>query len=438
MEIKFKVTADDLRAALDTIRIVKPMPATQDGAVGYLFVVGKKKDRTSEGAPGPNDGKDCCWVYSRDVLRTARAEFFIHDVEGEGDFVYPADHIEGFKYAAGEIEFTAKSEGESHSVRYSFGKSDKGQANVEHTTWDPKLHTPLDKTFREAQGDHKYQTTILRQALAMSTKFIASDSDRNAKDEHKIVTVYDPTTDSSGKGDGTLSARNSHQAFFFQCDAFKGKGLSLHSQHLQAFNDFISKCGSEVVIKTTKTMLYACTPTDSHVFGCTLFGKSPLEYKYYPRAWDTVVLQVPRDQTLQQLKWIMSQMPKDRVKIKVKYEDLILRFQIIEGGKGLSLPIEVKLGEIVPGTPSNNTPYEYNVNASQFIELIEGAKANDVELRVAPLDEHGGAKNSAGFRTVDIFLLDADGAVVGGSGVNPDPANGTFLCKVTRFMPSMV
>jgi hypothetical protein len=84
------------------------------------------------------------------------------------------------------------------------------------------------------------------------------------------------------------------------------------------------------------------------------------------------------------------------------------------------------------------TSFEHDVNVDWLRDLFVGMKAAVVEFRMFPMGEHGGPAGGAGFKTVDEFLLDPSGKVVGGAGAEPDPENGVFRCKVTRFTPSCV
>jgi hypothetical protein len=57
-----------------------------------------------------------------------------------------------------------------------------------------------------------------------------------------------------------------------------------------------------------------------------------------------------------------------------------------------------------------------------------------MRVTILPADERR-PKDTAMLRTIDEFLIDTDGKVIGGSGVETQPEN-TFRCRVTRYMPS--
>lgn len=436
-EFSFKADADAVRNALDIIRIITPPGVTEQGLAGFLFVVGKKADKKEDGTAGPDDGKEFCWVYSRDALHAARAEFPISDLQGTNGehtgFVYLSNHIESFKFVRGDVSFNVKNDfdGNNFTVKWGYGAG----ASTERPTLDPRLLASLDKRLNEATGHHTYKTALLREALRAGKGFLADDSDRNAKDEYKIINIYDPTMSKDGKGDGTLHATDGYQRLYFQCDDFKGKGLQIHSQHIGLVESFLSKAGPDVIICTGSDMTYAMSPDKTRVLGWSKHTKPPLEYKALPKSWDkTVLLVKDRNMLVEQVKFIKSEMEKGRDKIKIEYnnDSKHLRFHILAGAKTTSLPIDVEVAE-----GSEGRSYTHDVNVNQLLGLFDGVKGAVVEFRMFLMEEHGGPKGGAGFRTVDEFWLDPEGKVVGGSNMTPDPANGqVFQCKVTRFMPS--
>ncbi len=452
MKISFKADAEAIRDALDTIRIVPPPAITQDaGSGGFLFVVAKKVDKiidknadgtpgARDGQPGPNDGKDVCYVYSRNEINAARAEFWIYEVQGEGVFGYPSEYIESFNYVGGEITFEVLSDEENNkfSVRWSFGAG----AFTEKAGTDPKQLASLDKKLNESTNHHTYCTAVLKEAIKMGKAFLASEQDRNARDEFKIINIYDSTTDPTGKGDGTLHTTDSYQRFYFDCPSFKGKGLQIHYNHIPLVESFLAKCGPEVVVCTGSEMFFAMSADGSRVLGWTRHMKPPLDFKYVPMSWDRSIVRVlHRDLLVQQLKFLMSEVEKGHDKIKVEYdhEEKHLRFRLLVAGKAASLPIEVESSKYdLPDTwrlPNGSRGYAVDVSVKWLLGLFTDVKAPVVEFRMFPTEEHNGAKGGAGLRTVDEFWLDREGKLVGGAGAQPDPTK-AFQCKVSRFMPS--
>jgi len=73
--MKFKAQAHDLSAALDLVSSVTPEKNDSTGGMGgFLFSV--------------RDGR--CYVYSRDNVHVARADFEV-EADEEGQFIYPTD-----------------------------------------------------------------------------------------------------------------------------------------------------------------------------------------------------------------------------------------------------------------------------------------------------------------------------------------------------------
>jgi hypothetical protein len=292
----------------------------------------------------------------------------------------------------------------------------------------------LDKRLNEASNHHTYKTAILKEAIKAGKAFLAPDSDRNAKDEYRIINIYDPSLDKTGKGDGTLHSTDGFRRLYFHCEDFKGKGLQIHNSHIGLVESFLAKCGPEVVICTGTDMTYAMNPDRSKVVGWSKNTKPPLEYKSLPKSWDKVVLRVKdRNFLVSQLQFIRSEITKGRDKIQVEYDKNAehLRFHILAGTKASSLPVDV---EIVDDLGGEGGGYKFDVNIDQLLQLFD-VKGSVVEFRMFLTEEHGGPKGGAGFRTIDEFLIKDDGTVVGGSGATPDSQQ-VYQCRVTRFMTS--
>ena len=437
-EISFKADADAVRGAIELVRILPPSGVTEQGLQGLLFVVGTAKDKKEDGTPGPKDGKPYCWVYSRDGLHATRAEFPVEDLQGEGGFVYLWDHIESFKNVSGTVTFSVKNDQENSAFTLRWEYSDQNHkdrtASSERPTFDPRLLASLDKRLTEATNYHLYKTAILREAIKAGKGFLASDSDRNAKDEYKIINIYDQSMTKDGKGDGTLHATDGYRRLYFHCKDFEGKGLQLHSNHIGIVESFLSKCGPEVWICTGTDMTYALSKDKDKVLGWSKHTKPALEYKALPKTWDKVVLNVKdRNFLMGQLQIVKHEMQKGRDKIRIKFDSAnkYLTLHILTGSKYTSLPIDVDVVPVAEGAESPN--YEFDVNIEQLIQLFD-VKASVVEFRTFFMEEHGGPKGGAGFRTIDEYLVKADGTVIGGSGATPNTDE--FQCRVTRFMPS--
>jgi hypothetical protein len=430
--IQFRASAEAVNNALEIVSVVDPLAVTEQGQSGFFFMVGKKKE-------GPDAGKDFCWIYSKDAIHAARTEFPISDVVvtggGQRQFVYLVDYLESFKYVDGEVVFDVMNDWENTAFTVKWGTV--GGLSTERSTIDPRAGNTIDDRLEAATDPHTYRTILLKEALQYGAKFLASESDRNARDEFKMLNIYDSILDPIGKGDGTLHATDGYQHFFFYCDNFKGKGLQVNIKNLKLLDRFLAKCGPEVVICAGNEMTFAMSSDKSRILGWSRHTKKPLEFKTIPMKWDSHVLRVrDRELLLKQLRFMRSEMPKTRDKIRVEYNSVPnqVQFRILVDSKVVSLPIDV-----IPVEGSESRDYKYDVHIDQLIGLFNEVKSSIIEFRMFRMEDHGGAKGGAGFRTVDEYWLDQDGKIVGGSGMIPDPANGqVYQCKVTRFMPNKI
>lgn len=412
--MKFTAKAADINSALEIVRIVDPRPITPQGGKGFLFVV---RGTT-------------CYVYSRDSLRVARADFPVTDPDGDGSFIYPAAYVNGFSFLQDEVlTFEAKSEGDVHTVSYSALSG----ASSDRTSYDPKLMASCDKDVEAATDERTYPVAILREAIRYAKPFLAEPQDNKAEDQHKTVQIFDGSDEAWARGNGTLFAANSTVALYFFCDAFKDRPFAVHGEHLSALTAFFAKCDQTVSIKTGKNMTFA-TDTKGRVLGWTHHSKKYLKFGYYALKNDNYVFDVPVRALVNSLRYTATELDPKRDKIRVNYTAASneLQFTVVEGNakaKSFPVPIIAKEG-------SSPEDFSFAANLYHFINLLDGAKGDRIELRVLILkpDERR-PKQQAMARTLDEFLLDGDGKVVGGSGVEEQPKD-TYRCRVTRFMPS--
>jgi hypothetical protein len=422
MDLTFKVQAAALNSAMDIVSIVQPRPATPQGASGYLFVIRKSAE-----------GKGRCYIYSRDSLHVARADLEVTDIEGDGEeFVYPATHIESFKHADGEIRFAVHSEGDVHTVRYVWGAN----AGFKHSTFDPKILSTCDQHLEQAGAEREFPVAILKEAVNMGRDFAAKPQDARVDEQFKTVQVMDAAQEALAKADGYMFASDIIRAYYFYSDAFRGKPLAVHGQHLAQLSAFLAKAVGTVKVKTGANMSFIID-ANGRVFGWAHHTKTYQKFSYYALKNDKIILGVPKAQMLGQLRYIKTGMESDQDKIRLTFDlkGLCLRFSVLDSKtEGSSLPIEVKLD---PSVASEAKDFAANVNLDFMINLFNDAKADEVELRVAivPPGENR-PKETAMFRTIDEFWLNDEGKVVAGSRVpeGKEPA-GAYRCKVTRFMP---
>lgn len=423
--IKFKVQASDLMTAVDMVSIVPPRPITPQGNTGYLLVV--KKDEK---------GGDVCYIYSQDALRVARASFPISDVEGEGPFIYPAQHIDAFKFVEGQGTFTVQNEGDAFTVAYDFGKGTGGKRN----TFDPRLLGTCDKELEAAINVREFPISLLKEGMSLSAPFTAKEKDTHVEEHFKTFQVFDASNPDFTKGDGYLYASTGVQAFFLHSDELKGKPLSLHGQHFGVFAQFLQKCDGNIKVLTGANKTFA-TDSLGRVLGWAHHKKTFTSFSYPKLSLDKTVLIVEKAKMLNSLSFTASELSPTRNKIRVEFDHTAseLRFRVTEAdSQSTSPPVNVEIPKTVDGTPiSEGRDIQTNVNIEHLVELIKNSKSEKVELR---LMVHAGenGKEKVMLRTIDEFWLDAKGHVVGGSGVEAgkEPKD-AYRCKITRLMQDM-
>lgn len=402
--MKFKLNTPDLINALDVVSIVAPRPVTPQGGAGYLFVVRGEK----------------CFVYSRDAMTVARAEFPVSDVEGEGAFVYPAQYIDALRYLGPTATFETEAAEERFLVKY---EDDMG-ASGERLSFDPMLLSTCDKDLDKAATSYEFPAGILREAINMGRPFLAKPQDTRAEEQHKGLIVFDQSKPEWTKGDGYLYASNGIQAFYFQCEQLLGKHMEVHGQYLPSLTSFLAKCEGTVTVRRGDHFTFV-TNSEGHVFGWPKQSKTHGKFTYYALKADQNVLSLPKAQIVNALKYARTSLDKNRDKIKVNFdhERKTLQFGVADGSAKATSPAIV-IDEVIQAEEKNQT---WNVNIDHLLSLIEPMKSHIIQLRVAVV-KHGD-KEVAMIRTIDTFRMTADGKVV-------NEPEGSFECKVTRFMPS--
>ena len=416
MNLQIKVKAADLNAALDIVSIVPPRPVALPGGqtgAGYLFVV--------------TDGK--CSVYSRDNIHVARADMALEEASGDGSFIYPADQIQGFRYLQDDVlTFTVSSEGDVHKVSYT------GLSNVddERTTYDPKLMSRCDDEVKAATGEWIFPVAILRDAIGLAKPFM--NVAEQADDVLKTIQVFDDTNEAWAKGDGVLFAANGVACFYFYCDAFKGKGLGIHNQHFPFVLSFLSKCSGDVTIKRGQNMTFAINDKGS-VLGWAHQTKRHQKYGYYALSQDKMVFDVPVDvvqHALAYMKVKLGSASDTKIKVTISAASKEMIFSMTQSNaKGKTTAIVIN-----PHADTTLEDKTFGVNLDQFTALMSGAKSDRMVLRLsflAPNEKR--PKEQTMIRTLDEFVVDHDGKVIGGSGVK-SPPEGSFRCLVTRYVSS--
>lgn len=425
MGIKFKVRAADINNAVQVVEIVKPRSVDKTGAAGFLFVV--------RGETG--------YVYSSDSQHTARASFPVTDVEGEGPFVYPAESIKSLtSFSEGELSFDVCTDEGSYMIKYS---AMDGNAWEERPSFDPRILQTCDKQLEEAQSGCTFSVQLLKEALSQASPFSdASSPERAVHIFDKDLEVDDPKHPGQKikpceAGDGTLFSTTGRVAFFFYSDVFKDRHMTISSAHVGLLQSFLSKARGTVEVKTGKNMTFA-VDSQGRVFGWTHSNAAAAtqKYAYYGLNLDTHIFTVSKTPILSALGHVEKILGSDRDKVKLTYnaDTEEFQFHVVEGqGKGQSWPIPVTPDD---ATKTKHQSFAVSLSAENFTSLFSGCKSNEVMLRVRhmPVDDKN-PKEQGMFRSIDEFILDENGKVVGGSGAKvPD---GTVSCRVTRFLASM-
>ena len=410
--MKIKVQATDLKEAIDTASIVSPKPVTSKGGEGFLFVL--------------KDGK--CRIYSRDSSRSIRVELPLLESEGEGSFVYPANKVGSFKTFKGWVEIEASVEGGSHQVQY----RTKGGSSASLTSFDPGLLSTNDEALEETTTEHTYPVAVLKEALSLCRSHLVKPNDAGVSEdsEHlKTVRIFDDQGEGA-KGNGCFFSAAVNTAFFFHCEALKGKGLAIHGNHLSSITSFLSRCDGEVTIRSNEETAFAVS-SKGHILGWTQPTKQHTKYSYYPRKWETFALGTPKDLLLDALHHMREEgdSTKDKARLSYSHEDKTLTFRVSsKTGQAVSSPVGV-----VPvkedWSVAETEDFISNVSISHFLELVEPTKGHEVELRV--LIRTQGNRRKALFRTVELFHLSPQGKIV-----IPKEEEESFACRVTRFTPS--
>lgn len=414
--MKIRMNLDSLNEAISRASTVKPMNGNQQSA--YLFTI--------------NDGR--LYIHSQDAHDYIRTEVPVLEIMNpEGSFVYPADRTEALQYLEGWIDIES-GEDEGHSwIKY----RTEGGATANRTTYDPKLYNSLEAALAEAATEYTYPTVLLREGIAATSRYLASQDDDEVP--FKTIQIFDASNPEWEKGDGTMYAADGQRSCYFYSPVLKGKGLAVHDKHIPHLTSFLGKCQKNVKVKIGKSFNFLIDQVvdldgivrDGSVFGWTKHTKTHPKYKYYPPKFDKFILLTPKSLVLKNLRQIRSEL-KDAKKDKVRiiYSDKSLKFIGSVSNKEVveSVPVGVKPMPLEEGGESA-PEFAANANVNFLIGLFESAKGNEVELRVASLDN-----KKALFRTVEKFWLNDSGKLV----IAPEESRETcHECLVTYFSTSM-
>lgn len=414
MKIKFNL--EEMLEALGVVSIIPLDPNVKPA--GYLFVV--------------REGR--CYLYSKGDSCVARASFGLLEVDEEGSFAFPAENIGVFASLAPSSE-TCELEATVVDDRYVVRYKTVSGVETERTTIDPQLLVASsDEDFEASTVTYDFAAPIVCEALNLAKPFLA-EIKSEADNQYKGMQVMDRNRVDPekgidySKGDGYLYACDSNRAFYFYCDAFKGKSLEVYSKYLPYVTGFLSKCKGKVEYREGQNYLYAVAE-NGNVIGWGHRAKLFERFNYYTLKGDQLVMGVPKTQFLQALYHVQAEKEKDKDKVFFNVDPVrkVIWFEVADQKtKSKGLPVLVK-----PKDGHELQKLRIGTNVKHFINLVEPVKGNEVELRcfVQPSDGKKFVQDVCLFRTIDEFLLDANGKVT------PEP-EGAVKCRVTRYMPSM-
>lgn len=410
--MKFRVQATDLQEALDIVSVVTPKAITPQGGAGYLFVV--RGDR--------------CFLYSQDSLHVTRADLPVTDVEGEGRFIYPASYATAFQFVDGWIDIeSGKDEKEDRDwVKY----TSESKANGDRSSFDPRLLEACDDELEATKVTCELPVLLFREAISVAKPYLAKPGDSRSEEHYKGLQIFDDSKDEWKKGNGTMFASDGTRVCYFYCDAFEGKGMAIHGQHLGYLTAFLSKCEGKITLRAGENKTFA-VDEKGRVMGWAHHLKHHPKYSYYSLKGDNYVLNIPKDLLVKALRHARTELAPKRDKIRVTFDhkEKSLRFKSSEAsGKAMSFPVPVRV------TTADDADYEANVNVDHMIDLVDGVRANEVELRTTVVPPADGRKGRVLFRTLDDFFLGEDGkSVITSDEKKPEDV---AKCRVTRFIPS--
>lgn len=409
--MKIRTTVEALIKAFEIAGIVSPkIRASTESA----FLVARHGDKV--------------FVHSYDGQRYVRTELAVESIEDEGGFAFPVDKVKSLNFVEGWIELESGHDEKRHWLKY----VTEGGAKVDFSTYDHNNYNTLVKKFDETTSESTYSSAILLTAIRAVTGYSPKEADKT--DEHyNTLQLFDASRPEWIKGDGVMQASDGTRVAFFSCEALKGKGLKVHTNHLGQLQSFLTKAGQTVKAKFGPDYNFLVNLNDDGsegaVIGWASTAKEYSHYKYYGTSEDHVVLMVPKDLIIKSLKHMQAVLSEDNAKIRLSCKGGSLHFEAVEGSDTLtSVPVGVSFLTRDDKTPSLEE-FGYNVGVDHFLDLFTNTRGHEVELRVAIVPKTASRKEAAFFRTIENFRLDAAGEIV----ISPEDS---YECQVTRFMPS--
>jgi len=417
--MKFKVDSKELVVALAIVG--KVSPTVPQGTPGYLVTVNA-------------DGSG--FIYSRGDAAVVRAPLVVTDVEGEGDFLFPAKVVSVFRHIKGVLVFEVETDTIEGKTKVKYYRENDPATGVsgERLMESPKLVAKCEAEMAEAQTTHEYSPAVLRVALAAVKSYAApKDSDVGGAEmgHFHTIQIFDDSKPEWAKGDGVMYAADSYRAAYFECATFKGKHFPLGVEHVPVVLSFLGDCEGVVKLHNAANMVFI-EDTKGCVLGLRHRVLTHPRYAFYSLDKDRFVFNVGREAMLDALRQIQAEMAdsQDLKKIRVVYEadkNSIVFQKADSVGSARSDLVTVTRAKTDPG---NTDSFTAHVNIDHIIELFDNMESNQVELRVALIPK--GNKQFAVFRTLDRVWYGANGKPV-----TDTTEEGAVECLVTRFMPSM-
>jgi len=433
--MKFKLSKADLIGALGIVSIVPPRPISpqSQGGAGYLFLV--------------RDGR--CFIYSGgDSLHDSRVDIAVEsseDIPEEGGkFIFPSDKIGSIEHHRGEsIEFEAGHDKDDNRywVKY---RTDLG-AGAEWNTHNPALIIPFDDALNAAEDtEQAYPSVLLQEAISMAKPYLAKPTDTRAPKVYHSMQLFDDSKPEWKRGDGVLFAADQIRACWVEAEIFKGKGLSVHGQHLPFVTAFLSKCEGEVKVRQGASKTYAIGPHgDGHrVLGWARHVEQHAKFDKWPLKLDTHILRANKDHVAQALRGTRAALDKRQDKIRLVYKVKTeqtgkpgIMFLLSEGaGRAVSDLVDVEPVEVGgAGLKGATDDFAYNFNVDHLLGLVDPLRSHEFNLRIAIIPKNDKRKETQFLRTIDEFWIDKACQIVVPGDAEKASA---FQCRVTRFTPA--
>lgn len=412
--IKFSVQASDLVQALDVVGIVPPQEVTKQGGAGYLFVI---------------RGDQSCYIYSQDKTHIARAVLPISNVEGEGTFIYPGAFSNVFKHVSPEetLNFEAGERDGSYYVNYETASG----SVCERPSFDPQAIRPVEDP-ESKEADIEMPAALLKRAIETVRGSLASLDNQKVDEYLKTIQIFDTSKPEWEQGDGTLFAADGRRGSYFYCEAFKGKGLALHGNHLPQVLSFLSKSEGSVILRAGDNWTFL-TNTKGQTFGWAHHAKSHPRYAYYPE--ESIRLLVDTDFLIRQLRYMKEALEagdKNKERVRIIYEAAPDKWQLQFLFQEPTGTVKSPYITVRPETEEARTrSFATNISIRHFLDLVSSleSKQTAIGVKIAPATEK--RKEGYYFRVIEPLYVDpATGKVL------PGPEGG-IRCQVTRFIPSM-